>query len=129
MKGNETEAAYHAEIFDKLAAGKIDTWDYQVTFMLWANSGLAITPAVNLVSNIGYGGERLLHSHDVDSPYAAMQTFEIDHPLKHPPTVLRDLAADRMQYAALIEPVIRQARPSTASPPSSATRPAPPSAA
>ena len=50
-----------------------------------------------------------LHSHDVDSPYAAMQTFEIDHPLKHPPTVLRDLAADRMQYAALIEPVIRQA--------------------
>ena len=107
--GNEAEAKYHADIFDRLTRGEIRTWDYQVTFSLWANSGLAITPNVNLVSNIGFGKDALHHRGD--SPFANLPTLEMPLPLEHPPEVLRSLEADRLQYATLIEPVIRMRRP------------------
>jgi hypothetical protein len=42
-------------IFDRLAADKINTWDYQLTYASFKVSGLNIIPSVNLVSNVGYG--------------------------------------------------------------------------
>jgi hypothetical protein len=107
--GNATEAAYHAGVFDRLAAGEIQTWDYQVTFALWANSGLAVTPNVNLVSNIGFGPEALHHK-GAGSPFADMPTFDLPRPLIHPPAVLRDLAADRLEYERLIAAYLRSRR-------------------
>jgi hypothetical protein len=107
--GNKTEANYHADVFDRLVRGEIKTWDYQVTFAMWANSGLAITPNVNLVSNIGYG-EDALHHTGGDSPFANMPTVEIARPLIHPPAVLRDLAADRLEYERLIAAFLRSRR-------------------
>ena len=107
--GNNTEARYHAEVFDRLTRGEIHTWDYQVTFAMWANSGLAITPNVNLVSNIGFGAGALHHT-GTDSPFANMATVEMPQPLLHPPSVLRDLTADRLEYERLIEAFILSRR-------------------
>jgi hypothetical protein len=104
--GNRAEANYHADVFDKLSRGEIKTWDYQVTFAMWANSGLAITPNVNLISNIGFG-EDGLHYKTADSPFANMQTLEMPRPLVHPPAVLRDLTADRLEYERLIAAYLR----------------------
>jgi len=46
--------AVTAELLDRVAAGKIDTWDFQVNFMLWANARLAVAPRFNLVENVGF---------------------------------------------------------------------------
>ena len=43
------------EFFDRTRAGKIDTWDYQWQYTIWAHGGLVATPNVNLVSNMGRG--------------------------------------------------------------------------
>jgi len=107
--GNKTEARYHAEVFDRLSRGEIHTWDYQVTFAMWANSGLAITPNVNLVSNIGFGADALHHT-ETASPFANMATTQMPQPLIHPPSILRDLTADRLEYERLIEAYILSRR-------------------
>jgi hypothetical protein len=36
---------------------EIDTWDYTWYYCLWKEQKLAITPALNLVSNIGFGSD------------------------------------------------------------------------
>lgn len=46
---------YWRRCFDAVYRGEIDTWDYQWNYCCWINSGLAITPEVNLISNIGFG--------------------------------------------------------------------------
>ncbi len=46
------ERNYWIEILNRL--DEIDTWDYQWTFTIWANNGLAILPNRNLVKNIGF---------------------------------------------------------------------------
>ena len=107
FSGNEPEAAYFADRFDRLRAGQIPTWDYQVSFMMWANSGLAITPDVNLISNIGHGEGIGLYSKDPNMPFAFLPLVEMQFPLRHPPLVLRDLRADRQEYENNVAPVLR----------------------
>ncbi|HXA01675.1 MAG TPA: hypothetical protein VNW99_06790 [Cytophagaceae bacterium] len=49
------DKAFWLEMFKYAKSGNIDTWDYQWMFAIWMNNGIAITPAVNLISNIGFG--------------------------------------------------------------------------
>jgi acetyltransferase-like isoleucine patch superfamily enzyme len=42
-------------LYNRLALGAIDTWDYQWTFWRLVHGGLAIMPTKNLVRNIGSG--------------------------------------------------------------------------
>ncbi|WP_157359767.1 nucleotide-diphospho-sugar transferase [Algoriphagus mannitolivorans] len=37
--------------------GEIDTWDYQLQYLVWNRKGLTVMPKNNLVSNIGFGPE------------------------------------------------------------------------
>jgi hypothetical protein len=48
---------YWAKAFHDMKAKKIDTWDYQWTFCVWNNNGLAILPNKNMISNIGFGAD------------------------------------------------------------------------
>jgi hypothetical protein len=57
----ESEYKYWRQVFTNVRSGKIDTWDYQWLFSIWASGGLCVTPNVNLVSNIGEG-EHATHS-------------------------------------------------------------------
>lgn len=71
------------EIFTKVKAGEIDTWDYQLGYLNFYNNGLSVIPNVNLISNIGFGANST-HTSDVDNPNANIplqELGEITHPL------------------------------------------------
>jgi hypothetical protein len=76
--------------------GQLDTWDYQWSFALLVQSGLSIMPTVNLISNIGFGGEAT-HTFNTTHPWANLPTEAIDYPLRHPSFVLRDTISDYRQ--------------------------------
>jgi len=44
------------ETFKAANNGTLNTWDHQWIFCNWINYGLTVTPAKNLVKNIGFGG-------------------------------------------------------------------------
>lgn len=91
--GHPLVSVYWSEMFDKVYHNQIDTWDYQWTFACLSNSMLTALPKENLVSNIGFGPEA---THTTgSSPLACLPVVPISFPLKHPPYVLRDAAADR----------------------------------
>jgi hypothetical protein len=54
--------------FSDTASGKIDTWDYQLSFLILKNNGYVIKPLANLVSNIGVYGT---HSNSSDHNHNA----------------------------------------------------------
>ena len=92
LVNNPGERKYWAKIFQAVHEGSIDTWDYQLTLAAWSQGMLAILPNVNLISNIGFGGEAT-HTHGV-SIYADMKVEPMDFPLRHPEIVLPHSEAD-----------------------------------
>jgi hypothetical protein len=87
-----SEKRHWEKAFDRVYAGEIDTWDHQWTFASWLSQMLSITPAVNLVSNIGFGAEA---THTTGkSIFSNMQKDAIQFPLKHPIAVIRNSYAD-----------------------------------
>ncbi|WP_197505356.1 methyltransferase type 11 [Mycobacterium sp. 852002-51613_SCH5001154] len=75
--------------------GNVDTWDFQWVYSIWVNSGLCITPARNLVRNIGYHSEA---THTVkDAVYSSLRAEEIELPLTHPATVLASSDKDELE--------------------------------
>ena len=91
--GDRRESDYWTEIFDLVYQGKIGTWDYQWLFACWLESALCVLPNVNLVSNIGFGADAT-HTGGAGR-VAELPTEEMLFPLKHPPAMIRDGAADK----------------------------------
>jgi hypothetical protein len=85
---------FWSRLFDRAAAGEIDTWDYQLVCALWAQSALTIAPRSNLVQNIGFG-PGATHTTDADDAGAHRTVEAIDLPLRHPAFVIRDALIDR----------------------------------
>lgn len=85
---------YWTRIFNRAAAGEIDSWAYRWTFSCWAHNGLTCLPAVNLVSNIGFD-DRATHTKSSGSWQAALQADELPFPLRHPAVVTRSITADQ----------------------------------
>jgi hypothetical protein len=83
-------ARYHREGMAETHAGRRNTWDHQWVFACWMRRALCALPAVNLVSNIGFG-PNATHC-KTPTPLASLPTQPIDFPLIHPPKV--DLCAD-----------------------------------
>jgi hypothetical protein len=69
------------------------TWDYAWTLSCWLRDGLSITPAVNLVSNAGFG-EGAQHTRNAGSRFANMTAEAMEFPLTDLPGVARDECAD-----------------------------------
>jgi hypothetical protein len=87
--------AYWGHHFDLTHRGE-GSWDYAWTFTSWLDGVLAVTPAVNLVSNIGFGSDAT-HTRDDDlSPFANLDAGEMRFPLRHPTAVAPDREADRL---------------------------------
>lgn len=82
-----------SKIFDDVRAGKVDTWDYQWTYCCWTQNQLAVLPAVNLISNIGYGAGAT-HTQTA-GPYAELPLQALDAELVHPRWMIRDDQADQ----------------------------------
>ena len=89
------EREYWRPIFDRMHEGAPDVWDYQWNLACWSQSGLAVLPNVNLVSNIGFG-EDATHTKD-DNEFLSRPTAAIDE-IRHPPYVVRDAAADAITF-------------------------------
>ena len=73
-------------LFDQVSNSKIDTWDYQVSFLLWSTSRISITPRFNLIENIGFG-EDATHtkkSYQIDFNRIQMSDERLSFPLIGP---------------------------------------------
>jgi hypothetical protein len=93
MVGDAPEAAYWHNIFERVHAGGIDTWDYQWVFANWLEGRLNILPNVNLISNIGFD-QYATHTTGA-SDLANMQVEHVSFPLSHPMGIFRCIQADR----------------------------------
>lgn len=71
-------------------------WDYQWGFARIIQSGLAIAPSVNMITNIG-SGEDATHTNEV-SKVSNLNTYEMQFPINHPPYVIADKEYDRKIY-------------------------------
>lgn len=77
---------------DRIVRGQVSIWDYQWFFARLANSGLSVVPAVNLVSNIGFGDDATHTSLARTAPQP--RAGEVAFPLIYPPYVVRDRRRD-----------------------------------
>ncbi|MGD8419166.1 MAG: glycosyltransferase family 2 protein [Gammaproteobacteria bacterium] len=95
MLGNRDEVRYWNNIFERVYRGEIDTWDYQWFYANWLQGRLSVMPALNLISNLGYG-DAATHTTSEESPVANVALNEMTFPLTHPPGVFRSIEADRV---------------------------------
>jgi hypothetical protein len=92
LVGNEEEAKFWTNIFERVYRGEIDTWDYQWVFANWLEGRATILPAVNLIKNIGFDANA---THTTgSSDLANLVTAPITFPLKHPIAMVKSLNAD-----------------------------------
>lgn len=88
------EAGWRREVLDAVSRGTVDTWDYQWAYAKLLRGGLNIVPAVNLVSNIGFGAEAT-HTLNAADPRAALATQELAPPYQHADSINAWQAADQ----------------------------------
>jgi len=92
--GDPQAERHWTSIFDRVHRRELDVWDYQLTFLLWAESTLSILPAVNQVTNIGFGTHGT-NTRDAGSFLADFPTGDLAFPLSHPAAMARDTAGDQ----------------------------------
>jgi hypothetical protein len=88
------------EIFDDSYAGRLDTWEYYWVYSSWLRGALTISPATNLVTNIGFGADAT-HLRNRDHPHSELPLEPIRFPLRHPETVCIDEQADLLEWQLL----------------------------
>lgn len=82
------------DVYHKISSGeKFSMWGYQWLYSTYIQSGLCITPSVNLIKNIGFEGPV---SHAMDNRRNP-DAQEIAFPLIHPSFISRDRRSD-MRY-------------------------------
>ena len=91
MVGDKEKSSY-LKILRKIKEKGI-TWDYQWSFAVFSQNGLAVTPNVNLVKNLGFG-ENSTTAFYTGSKLASLEVGEIKE-IKHPSFMLENIRADR----------------------------------
>ena len=84
---------YWETIFQAVYENQIEAWDYRWALSCWLQNALHILPAVNLVSNIGFGADAS-HTTSANHPHANLPTRPMSFPLRHPQIMIRDAEAD-----------------------------------
>lgn len=79
---NADAKRYWKSIFEKMYRKEIDTWDYQLTYLLLKDNAKCAVPQKNLISNIGFG-EDATHTLDVDDKKANIKRSEVCFPIKY----------------------------------------------
>ncbi|MFZ2189837.1 MAG: hypothetical protein WA057_01880 [Candidatus Magasanikiibacteriota bacterium] len=90
----KTAQYYWQTIFDDVHSGKINTWDYQLTFACFLNDYLSVMPKENLISNIGFGGIGSTHTKHKGGKFSNMSTHPIVFPLVCPDKIFQNKKAD-----------------------------------
>lgn len=99
--GDPEMVAWHRDHFDALAAGNRG-WDFRWAFACLLQHGLAIAPAVNLVTNIGSGEGATHTTHQTRG--LNLPTGQMAFPLTHPRFMILDSEADRLVFDMLARP-------------------------
>jgi hypothetical protein len=86
-------ARHWHRLFDQVASGRVDTWDYQWFLTCFEHGGLSCLPEVNLISNIGFGKDAT-HTVSAESKMANLNVSALQFPLRHPSGVAAAAAAD-----------------------------------
>ena len=90
------EAAHWVRRYEAIFNGqRKDAWDYQWSYAMWEHDGLAIAPAVNLISYIGVGPDAT-HTKEA-APYHKRPVKSLSS-LVHPPIVAHDAELDRLTF-------------------------------
>lgn len=82
------------DIYNKEAT--FSSWAYQWGFSRIVQSGLAISPRVNLITNIGAGKDAT--NTKKASAVSNLKSYEIEFPLSHPPYIIVDDEYDKKMY-------------------------------
>jgi hypothetical protein len=93
FNGDKIVSQYWKMIFDSVAGGNREIWDYQWTFSCLSNNGLCIIPDRNLVTNIGVGPEATHTKRKSDS--INLITKGMAFPLNHPKYILASNIYDK----------------------------------
>ena len=88
------EYNYWADLFRSVRAGRVETWDAQVVFMMFSQGMLSIFPYSNLVSNIGFGSDAV-HTTSSNSQFANLKTKKMTQPVVSPKFFIPNYRADR----------------------------------
>ena len=100
--GGRRFARYWTSCLERVHRGECDTWDYIWTYSCWREGLLTCLPAVNLVTNIGFGHSLATHTTAGRSPHGPVGTLE--PPLRHPQQRLADRRADRHTFLSQFQP-------------------------
>lgn len=105
LLNNAGERKHWAAMFEAVYKGQIDTWDYQWTLTCWSQGMVSVLPNVNLISNIGFGGDAT-HTHGT-SIYADMALEPMEFPLRYPDIILPHREADAFTSHVMFSPSLR----------------------
>jgi hypothetical protein len=99
---NPVAVEYWRGVFDMMYEGateRANTWDYQFFFSWWVRHALAVTPEVNLITNLGFNPDAT-HTHDAQAlkTMAALPSAPIDIRRTHPPYMHFDREADNFAF-------------------------------
>ena len=97
------EKKYWNKIVKVCQKKNLDAWDYPWLFHLWKTHMLCIAPKHNMICNIGIGRLDATHTSSA-SKFNNMQTFEINFPLIHPNTIIRNKSLDEENFRIVFQP-------------------------
>jgi hypothetical protein len=98
---DEVERKHWIRKLNRFFTGKrIDSWAYPWQFAVWMQRGVCISPAINLVTNIGYRADAT-HT-QAESPRANLPAGELALPLKHPLAIRINEEADHQTFNAAL---------------------------
>lgn len=94
-------AFFWGNSFQRYHDRKINSYDGQWALACLYNRGLSVTPAVNLVSNIGFGSDATHTSNETE--YSNLPTQSIRMPLVHPRVIEVNDIADNYTFKYVFE--------------------------
>ena len=79
-----------------------NTWDYQWAYTNLIHNALCVTPAVNMVTNIGFGADAT-HTSGADQNMT-LASHSMEWPLRHPPGFVPMRSMDRLSQKLVFPP-------------------------
>lgn len=88
---------YFIDAFNLIKSKKIDTWDYQLVYLVLSNFGLVLKPKSNLIMNIGISGA---HSSVKDiNHYVPYGTTETSKGFNFPSLIIPEMTYDNLAWS------------------------------
>jgi len=94
-------ASFWLDRFDSVASGRVDTWDYQLTYLHIISGKLSCIPCVELVENIGFD---TLATHTIAGESPLNRCQDLSDTLTHPMFIQASSEFDEMKMNEIMNP-------------------------